>query len=1057
MRLTDKRRKKMAPTRASGGARWPTPRQAKQLTRAFSGRETRRRLACLRDGLTIDVEPELTPAREAAFAIVSSPTLERLAAAPLDVLAVAERMFSRAEQGATLTHGLVLARGLVDAVDVKRRSLGYDLRAEPHWSAKVFAVTGRVRNPERRQAAWLALRHAVCAAPVSDYESARALAQEGWSERSTDENALLAFAFPDEPWADALLRGSSNLRHWFLLSACRDPAIALAMARLPHGAHQLSVYALELAHALPKQRALALFAEILPTLLHKPKHRALFKTPPRAIVEALAAIGGPEAAATLAGYVGEKTVGAAVMAFFQDTPEERAALRGSEASPAASALAERLEEQSALGRQARPAAGQHVPEILTQRAWRPSGPASEEYVVPDVALPHPLPERVEPMPERRGPELPQASRELLQVWREGVASGHGSVDSIYDHAARARFAVPADESLAAWSGGGGYLHAGPVAFLAAHGVAAIGGLVRPDRLKDYEYEGATDWIDALGRVKSPRAAATWAALAARKRWRRVAHAWLEENVQLAAVGLAPAAVGRPGPARKNADAALRHLMRAGHSEAIRDAAAVYEPAVREALERLLCADLRVIHVRPPKAPAFLRKDALPPLALRAGGSLPTDARDALLELLSVAPVGYAGYVSIAAACEPASLDAFVAALLQQWSDADGPGRGDWAARAVAALPGPGCVDLLCRLARRWARSKQAPAARACDVLAALGSDEALMHLAHIAATTRFKNLRERTARRIDEVARARGWSRDELEDRTVPDLGLDASGSLVLRFSETELRVSLDETLRVTLRDENHTRLRSFPRAKTTDADEPARQAAKARYDRLKKDAKSIGAHQRRRLERAMCRERTWPLDEARAYLFEHALSRHLARGLIWMSGAVPFRVAEDGGYLDRSDEAVVLDARAPVRIAHRLELAEPEAWARVLADYEILQPFAQLGRSVFSATDAELERIDIQRCEGWRVSPKKLLGVLETRGWRRDRGDVAAGFERAVGQDVVVRLAFEPAFEIAYLSTASEVTLGTVAVLRDHAAAGVRALGAIGFSEVMLDLEALR
>jgi hypothetical protein len=60
-----------------------------------------------------------------------------------------------------------------------------------------------------------------------------------------------------------------------------------------------------------------------------------------------------------------------------------------------------------------------------------------------------------------------------------------------------------------------------------------------------------------------------------------------------------------------------------------------------------------------------------------------------------------------------------------------------------------------------------------DVLAAIGSDVALMHLNGIAQKVKFKGLQEKARAKIDQLAQARGLSAEELADRLVPDLGLD--------------------------------------------------------------------------------------------------------------------------------------------------------------------------------------------------------------------------------------------------------------------------------------------
>ena len=84
-------------------------------------------------------------------------------------------------------------------------------------------------------------------------------------------------------------------------------------------------------------------------------------------------------------------------------------------------------------------------------------------------------------------------------------------------------------------------------------------------------------------------------------------------------------------------------------------------------------------------------------------------------------------------------------------------------------------------------------------------------------------------------------------------------------------------------------------------------------------------------------------------------------------------------------------------------------AWAEVFADYEILQPFPQLGREVHRLDEAERTEKLLRRHMGVTVPAGRLLS-LERRGWRRgapqDAG-IQSWLEREVpgGRAVVIDL----------------------------------------------------
>ncbi len=66
-------------------------------------------------------------------------------------------------------------------------------------------------------------------------------------------------------------------------------------------------------------------------------------------------------------------------------------------------------------------------------------------------------------------------------------------------------------------------------------------------------------------------------------------------------------------------------------------------------------------------------------------------------------------------------------------------------------------------------------------------------------------------------------------------------------------------------------------------------------------------------------------------------------------------------------------------------------AWAELFADYEILEPFPQLGRPIHRLTPAEQAGALVTRFEGTLVPAAKLTALLE-HGWQPERPRQYAG-----------------------------------------------------------------
>ncbi|HRG96450.1 MAG TPA: DUF4132 domain-containing protein [Polyangiaceae bacterium] len=1055
-------RKQLHPRRALPGTAQPMTAAAARRALAKA-----RELACVKGAFgsgsrphaaifasgSSKVEPTHQATHEAALALLRELSEETVRGATVDVLAATEQLVRRAAGKVEFLGAIAALRGVVDAVRVLHRASAYGLTAASGgWTTAVWLTAG---GPDSsRIARALPVRHALCAAPDAEYAEAVALAASLREGAPLLERATLAFAFPDEPWANLDLAESQRgggASCAFLLSAASDvEAVRVACAR----AHSLAEYALDLAMVLPPSALVDLCAAALPELLKKPKYGPLLKTPPRQVAQALACVRTPEAAAALAPYGAHAVLQPIVLGYFRDAPELAVAAVEGKGAQAVRRLSER--------RRAAPApssAEGETPALLRDRPWRTKpasggGAAGRLVAMAGLELAHvaPLPDVAAEEPAHR-----EMNAEELAAWRAetwaGIRAGtYACADYALVREPGRQLGyrrVPDVESLEAWNTGAARLRGSPLALVRAHGLAALPGLLKYDWFRWMgAYEGGAAYLEALMALVSPASAPRIARVAARrKKFRRVALGWLAEHAEIAALGLVPDALGPVGEARTDAEAALRFLADRD-ADAVARASARYDAETRAQVAALLARDPLAIGAKPAKRPPFLREAELPPVALVTGGALGADGRDALLELLQSCPLDppYPGLARVHAACAPGALEAFAAELVEQWVLGDAPGRHEWMLFAAVVFPSEASGRRLGALAREWARKHQEKAKRACSALARLADDRALMHLAHIAETTRFDALRQHARDLVLEAAEARGLSPEELGDRTLPDLGLARDGTLALSYGARALTVSLDEALRPLVRivgdggEPTGATSRSLPRP--TRADDPeAVKVAKARFDALRADLDAVADRERRRMEAAMTRGRAWPLEEFRALLVAHPLAGSLVRRLVWTArtsaGERTFRVAEDGSFADASDAPFAIPAESAVRIAHPVELppAEVAGWAAVFADYAILQPFEQLGRATFVASPEERAAMALERIAG-RVAPAvKVMGLLESRGFRRESAGEVGRFLRpamgAAGAPLVVRLTVSPGCEIASLAHAGEQTT-TPATLED-------------------------
>ncbi|WP_141584609.1 DUF4132 domain-containing protein [Actinomadura sp. WMMA1423] len=469
----------------------------------------------------------------------------------------------------------------------------------------------------------------------------------------------------------------------------------------------------------------------------------------------------------------------------------------------------------------------------------------------------------------------------------------------------------------------------------------------------------------------------------------LAHAWFERHGPAAVPYLVPDALGKRAGPRRNAVKALRIIK--GDVVA---AARVHGDEAAGAVARLLAAAPPATApveppVRAPSLPKWLDAGALPRPVLRDGGDLPREAARTLLLALTVSPGGRldaTGVVDAAAeVCEPESLTAFAWALFEAWQEARMPNRSGFVLAALGRFGDDGTVRRLAPLVKEWpGRSGgYSSAVQGLDALAAIGTDVALMNLNGIARKSRYKGLRGEAQRRLAHIAERRGLTAEQLADRLVPGFGLDAGGTLTLDYGPRRFTVGFDEQLKPQVSDERGVRRKALPKPGAKD-DPDLAAAAHRRFAELRKDVRAVASTEVARLESAMVAGREWTRAEFAEFVVAHPLMLHLARRLVWLSGGRAFRIAEDRTFADLHDETVEPSPSAGVRIAHPVLLGESvTAWARVFADYEILQPFPQLGRPVHALADGEGENGRLERFEGLTAPTGGLLGLTRTT-WKR-------------------------------------------------------------------------
>lgn len=309
---------------------------------------------------------------------------------------------------------------------------------------------------------------------------------------------------------------------------------------------------------------------------------------------------------------------------------------------------------------------------------------------------------------------------------------------------------------------------------------------------------------------------------------------------------------------------------------------------------------------------------------------------------------------------------------------------------VAACGGRDVVAPAERYLRDWYGQRQSQGKALIAMLAWVDHPSATQLVLAIGSRFRTKSFQDEAVRQAGALAERKGWTVDELADRTIPTAGFDEDGVLELPYGPRAFTALLRPDLTVELRDPDGKVTKALPEPRQSDDAERAKESKKA-FSAAKKELKSIATLQAQRLYEAMCTERSWSAEDWHRYLLRHPVVGPAARRLVWVAPAdggapVSFRPLDDGSLTDADDNDVTLPDGARIMVAHDSVLSPDEVtqWTAHLADYEITPLFQQLGRGVHPLTPELRSRRELADFTGHLLEAFALRGRAGKLGYTR-------------------------------------------------------------------------
>jgi Domain of unknown function (DUF4132) len=315
-------------------------------------------------------------------------------------------------------------------------------------------------------------------------------------------------------------------------------------------------------------------------------------------------------------------------------------------------------------------------------------------------------------------------------------------------------------------------------------------------------------------------------------------------------------------------------------------------------------------------------------------------------------------------------------------------------KGILAVAGACCAGnaapIVHRFIKQWYGYRPAQGKALLQVLAWVDHPSATQVVLAVANRFRTKGIQEEAMRQCQLLAERKGWTLDELADRTIPTAGLDEDGILELEYGTRTFTATLSEEMSLVLTNPAGKTISSLPDPNQSDDAQKAKQA-KAVLSASRKELKSVLSMQKDRLYEALCTQRSWRFEEWETYLRKHPVVGRYCQRLVWAvregdQMKASFRPLADGTLTDYRDEEVNVDAEAVICLAHEETLPQRDrsAWVQHFSDYNVEPLFQQFGKATFALPETMKEASEITEFSGHIVKAFSLRNRLTRLGYTR-------------------------------------------------------------------------
>ena len=226
---------------------------------------------------------------------------------------------------------------------------------------------------------------------------------------------------------------------------------------------------------------------------------------------------------------------------------------------------------------------------------------------------------------------------------------------------------------------------------------------------------------------------------------------------------------------------------------------------------------------------------------------------------------------------------------------------------------------------------------------------------------------------LDEYAKLRGMTEDEIRDKYLSDVGLDEQGGRVYDLGNQTVTVRLQKDLSFLFELPEGKTAKSLPKK---NADPAKYETAKADFDEMRKSVKKIVKSRADKLFRDFLVGKERPAKEWKEAYLKNPLLRGVAELVVWDQDGNTF-ILSNGKPVDCSGQPYEI-TDIPIKIAHPMEMKKEKVktWQKYFTQHGLKQPFLQIWEPLIDPNTIREDRYEGSVQPMYRFSGKDKHGI---------------------------------------------------------------------------------